>query len=148
MVKRTKMMFLAIFACAPLCTRLNDTAAESSCRACHSPPSSPPTTHHISTPSHVCSPALLSSLARVQDGETPLHDAAYNGHTAIAALLLKKGADVHAKDKVSGCCRGVLAPSARHCSPHSFRSGCCAVQSCHRRCSDVVRVLGTTRAIG
>ena len=34
------------------------------------------------------------------DGRTPLHWAAANGHTAIATLLLDKGADVNVKDWV------------------------------------------------
>ena len=62
-----------------------------------------------STLPHACSPALLSSLARVQYGETPLHNAAYCRHTATAALLIEKGAEVHAKDGVSGGCRDVGA---------------------------------------
>ena len=33
----------------------------------------------------------------VQD-RTPLHDALLRGHTGIAAILLSKGADIHAKD--------------------------------------------------
>jgi ankyrin repeat protein len=40
----------------------------------------------------------------VQDGETPLHNAAYNaaryGHTETVEALLAAGADVNAKDKV------------------------------------------------
>ena len=35
----------------------------------------------------------------------------------IAALLLEKGADVHARSNVSVCCRDVWAPSARHSRP-------------------------------
>ena len=45
-------------------------------------------TQHFSTPSHVCSPALLSSLTRVQWGDTPLHLAGRWSRTATAALLL------------------------------------------------------------
>ena len=61
----------------------------------------------ISTP---LSPLLLtrshslSSLAHVQNCRTPLHRAAENGHTATAALLIEKGADVNAKGRVSGDC--------------------------------------------
>ena len=33
------------------------------------------------------------------DRETPLHIAAFEGHTEIAELLIARGADVHAKDK-------------------------------------------------
>ena len=36
-----------------------------------------------------------------QDGDTPLHIAAENGHTEIASLLIGSGADIHSKDKVS-----------------------------------------------
>ena len=50
--------------------------------------------------------------ARLQDESTPLHEAAYNGHTAVASLLLDRGADVGAKDNVSGVVRGpALVPS-------------------------------------
>ena len=37
-----------------------------------------------------------------QDGGTPLHWAAREGHTAVAQLLVERGADLHAKDNVSG----------------------------------------------
>ena len=36
-----------------------------------------------------------------QDGNTPLHKAAMNGHTEIASILLGSGADTHSKDMVS-----------------------------------------------
>ena len=34
---------------------------------------------------------------------TPLHWAAYNGHTAAIEMLINKGADINAVDKVSIC---------------------------------------------
>ena len=38
---------------------------------------------------------------RVQDGDTPLHEAARNGKAEAAAALLQAGADINAKDNVS-----------------------------------------------
>ena len=43
-----------------------------------------------------CRPPLLTP----QSNTTPLHKAAENGHTAMAELLLNKGADVNAVDEV------------------------------------------------
>ena len=40
------------------------------------------------------------AFARSQDGDTPLHWAARIGHTEVVKLLLEKGADVNAEDKV------------------------------------------------
>ena len=40
----------------------------------------------------------------MQNGHTPLILAARMGRTEIVALLLEKGADKDAKDKVSHCC--------------------------------------------
>ena len=37
----------------------------------------------------------------LQDHQTPLHWAAMRGHTDVVKLLIEKGADVNAKDKVS-----------------------------------------------
>ena len=37
----------------------------------------------------------------IQDQRTPLHEAAYMGHTDSVALLAANGADVNMKDKVS-----------------------------------------------
>ena len=37
----------------------------------------------------------------LQGHQTPLHCAAVGGHTDIVKILIEKGADVNAKDKVS-----------------------------------------------
>ena len=37
----------------------------------------------------------------LQDHQTPLHWAASEGHTDIVKIMIEKGADVNAKDKVS-----------------------------------------------
>ena len=37
----------------------------------------------------------------MQDGRTPLHKAAFCGHTDTAALLLDRGAAIEAQEKVS-----------------------------------------------
>ena len=37
----------------------------------------------------------------LQDDDSPLHRAAYGGHTDIVKILIEKGADVNAKNKVS-----------------------------------------------
>ena len=39
----------------------------------------------------------------LQDHQTPLHRAAYLVGTDIVKILIEKGADVNAKDKVSQC---------------------------------------------
>ena len=39
----------------------------------------------------------------LQDHQTPLDQAASGGHTDIVKILIEKGADVNAKDKVSYC---------------------------------------------
>ena len=36
-----------------------------------------------------------------QDGHTPLHIAAFHGHTEIVSLLIGNGADINSKDRVS-----------------------------------------------
>ncbi len=38
---------------------------------------------------------------RDKDGKTPLHNAAYLGHVAVAKLLLEHGADIHARDNAN-----------------------------------------------
>ena len=40
------------------------------------------------------------SFVHAQDGQTPLHAAAIKGHVEIAQLLMEKGANVEATDKV------------------------------------------------
>ena len=42
----------------------------------------------------------LTSFVHAQDGWTPLHEAASNGHVKIAQLLMEKGANIEATDKV------------------------------------------------
>ena len=37
----------------------------------------------------------------LQDGDTPLYDAATYGHTDIVKMLLREGADVNVKNEVS-----------------------------------------------
>ena len=39
----------------------------------------------------------------MQNGRTPLHDAASRGHSSTAKVLLEAGADVMARDVVSSC---------------------------------------------
>ena len=130
LVERKKNRFRP-FLCVSRCTRLLHHAVDSSCRTCRTLLPSPPSTPHPSTPSHACSPALLSSLARVQYDRTPLHYATMYGRTPTVALLLEKGADVRAKDIVSGGCRDVWAPSARIAAHIAavVAAVCCAVVS-------------------
>jgi hypothetical protein len=42
----------------------------------------------------------LCRLARVQDGCTPLHDAASGGHDTVVEVLVRASANVNAVDKV------------------------------------------------
>ena len=42
----------------------------------------------------------LTSFVHAQDGETPLLKAASNGHVEIAQMLMEKGANIEAMDKV------------------------------------------------
>lgn len=37
--------------------------------------------------------------ARGLDDDTPLHDAALNGHIRLVKLLVERGADIHAKNR-------------------------------------------------
>ena len=37
----------------------------------------------------------------LQNGRTPLHDAARNGHEKCIELLIRNGSDIHARDKVN-----------------------------------------------
>lgn len=56
---------------------------------------------------HVITRALL--LAVLQNGTTPLHAAAHWGHSAAAKVLLDAGADMAAKDRVSGATSDALS---------------------------------------
>ena len=50
--------------------------------------------------------AWLTGSRVVQDGFTPLHSAAYNGHDAAIKALVAAKADVHAKNTVRGVALG------------------------------------------
>ena len=47
-----------------------------------------------------CHPLSHPCLPAPQDKETPLHKAAYYNSVAVAELLIAKGANVNAEDKV------------------------------------------------
>ncbi len=48
-------------------------------------------------------PFHVYRLISLQVNNTPLHDAAINGHTAVCELLIAKGANVNALNNVSDC---------------------------------------------
>ena len=48
-----------------------------------------------------CRSGFLTRGCAPQNGRTPLHAAAYQGHDAVVRVLVEVGADVTAKDKVS-----------------------------------------------
>lgn len=48
--------------------------------------------------------------ARGLDDDTPLHDAASNGHTRLCRLLVERGADIYAKNKKGKTPLDVAAP--------------------------------------
>ena len=54
---------------------------------------------------------IINSFTLTQDGHTPLHNAAYNGHTEIVTTLVRLGADIHAKANVSSRSRDVFSCS-------------------------------------
>ena len=49
-----------------------------------------------------CRNQVLTRGHAPQDGATPLHVVALLGHLKVARLLLEAGADINAKDTVSG----------------------------------------------
>ena len=53
----------------------------------------------------------MEAGARNAEGATALHDAALGGHTAAAALLLEKGAEIDARDGARGATPLFLAAS-------------------------------------
>ena len=62
----------------------------------------------------------------MQDGRTPLHDAALHGYSSTAKVLLEAGAEVMARTEVSSCV-SIARDSSDVCyswyGKHSF---CCA----------------------
>ena len=80
---------------------------------CWSPPPPPLPSHHHGL--FLCPLRSLSS----QDQYTPLHYASMRGQMAVAELLVEKGADVDARDKV----RPTLPPT--HIAAASLFSRCC-----------------------
>ena len=61
---------------------------------------------------------------RVQDGWTAVMVAAQNGHESTVGLLLDRGADMEARNKVSTLCWSVAAAAER--VPVSATGGVCA----------------------
>lgn len=59
---------------------------------------------------------LVQSGANVNakglDNDTPLHDAASNGHLKLIKLLVERGADIHAKNAKGKTPLDVATPSA------------------------------------
>ena len=51
---------------------------------------------------HIIMPVPIPHLTAWQDGDTALICASQNGHEAVCVLLVDRGADANAKDKVSG----------------------------------------------
>lgn len=51
--------------------------------------------------------------ARGLDNDTPLHDAAVNGHVKIAKLLVERGADINAKNSKGKTPLDVALPTVR-----------------------------------
>lgn len=45
------------------------------------------------------------------DNDTPLHDAASNGHLKLIKLLVERGADIHAKNSKGKAPLDIAAPS-------------------------------------
>jgi hypothetical protein len=65
----------------------------------------------LTPPAAVCpSAAVLRRSGMAQNGDTPLHYAAQRGHVECVALLVERGADKEAKDKVR--CAGPLLTAA------------------------------------
>ena len=43
---------------------------------------------------------MLVVLSTLQDGASPLHTAAHNGHISVCRLLIEQGANVNSQKKV------------------------------------------------
>ena len=71
---------------------------------------------------------LLDLGAKLQatttDGDTALHKAARWGHAAAVQLLLRRGADVHARDKVS------MRLRCMHASDNAVHADCLLMRVC------------------
>ena len=80
---------------------------------------------------HYCS---LTVGWGVQDGMTPLHWAAYNGHTAIVEALVTAGAEMNVTDKVGTS----LHPAPTSLIVSTVGAGCAATG--RRRSSSVTRL--------
>jgi Ankyrin repeat len=65
-----------------------------------------------------CAAGDFDSTHRVQNGMTPLHKAASRGQWGVVEMLLSRGANVHAADKVSWLCES--ADHVLKCTEHTL----------------------------